>query len=75
MTDKKEKWCSRLTTDDRWYKVIGETDVSVMVEDIYQFAEEPYFRKVTMWWDKELCEIIEVNKGDKNECRITKKAV
>ena len=62
MTDKKEKWCSRLSSDDRWYKVIDETDDSVCVEDIMEYAQKPYFRKLTMWWDKELCEIIEVNK-------------
>ena len=60
---KKEKWVKR-KMDNKWYKVVKETESSVMIEDIFEFASDPLYRKLTMWWEKEFCDIIEVHKGE-----------
>ena len=55
----KEKWVQG--NSDRWYKVIEESETEIRVEDIFEFAQDPAFRKLKMWWAKELCHIIEID--------------
>lgn len=35
----------------------------VCVEDVFKFANKPYYRTLKLWWDLEDCEIIDEQNG------------
>lgn len=51
----------KVKKNDRIYEVIEYLHESqeVCVEDVFKFANKPYYRTLKLWWDLEDCEIIE----------------